>query len=444
MPKSPVKIALLHYTGGGNLGDQASVDAVIESIRKRWPESAIELLSMNPSATAKIHGINSYPLRPYTWSLGYGPPQKVNGRSRFRLLSWWRRTRTLAVVVPRGVLREVAFLLSTLRIMRRFDLLVVSGGGQLTGKSGPWGFPYGILTWFWAARLTGARRVLLNVGAGPLSEPLTKFFVLRTLNSANYVSFRDEPSQALARSIGFPGESRVFPDNVYSLDLPPAIAGGRSRNGKPVVGVSPLAYPSRSFHIAEHKAAYDALIMKFAAFTSSLIQRGYEVELFGTDVGEDPATIEDLRKALRDRYGINTSPVSPVSQIQELLRSLSRMDYVVTCRFHGVVFAHLVNKPILALSPHPKVSDHMAALGLSRYCTDIRTFDPSRLSDLFEELVRDRSNVVNRLTDRLVQYRFLLEKQLDSLFPPKRCIDDCARPQLSLSETQGTRNTVNI
>src|SRR5215813_4816431 len=124
MSRSPVKIALLHYTGGGNLGDQASVDAVIDSIRKRWPDSEIALLSMNPTETAKIHGINSYPLRPYRWSVGYTSAEEENGGGSVPLLSWLQRTRNPAVMLPRGALREVAFLLSALRIMRRFDLLI--------------------------------------------------------------------------------------------------------------------------------------------------------------------------------------------------------------------------------------------------------------------------------------------------------------------------------
>lgn len=277
--------------------------------------------------------------------------------------------------------------------------------------------------------------MLLNVGAGPLTDPLTKFFVVRALNFANYVSFRDNPSQALVRSIGFRGESCVFPDNVYSLD-PVLSVSNASAKRKSVVGIAPLAYPSRSFHIARHKAAYDALIQKFAAFTSSLMRRGYEVELFGTDIGEDPATIEDLRSVLRERYGIRTRPYSSTPMVDELLRKMSTMDYVITCRFHGVVFAHLLNKPILAISPHAKVSDHMAALGLSQYCVDIVTFDPGRLCESFDELVRDRRNIENRLADRLVQYRSLLHKQLDSVFPSKRGVE-----QRSLSTPLSLRRT---
>jgi len=46
---------------------------------------------------------------------------------------------------------------------------------------------------------------------------------------------------------------------------------------------------------------------------------------------------------------------------------MSMMDYVVTCRFHGMIFAHLLNKPILAVARHPKVTELMAGLELFGY-----------------------------------------------------------------------------
>src|SRR5262249_7092465 len=236
---------LLHHTGGGNLGDQASVDAVISNIRQRWPESVIALLSMNPSETAKIHGISSYPLRTYIWGFGYkSSPAEWNGASKFQFVRWLQTTRTPIIRLPRAILRELVFLVTVLRIIRHFDLLIVSGGGQLTGKSGPWGFPYSILVWFLMAKFAGIRCIFLNVGAGPLTDPLTKFFVTRTLYAADYVSFRDEPSQVLARKIGFAGKSQVFPDNVYGLEVSsPSVVGLRKQDQR-IVGIGPLAYPN--------------------------------------------------------------------------------------------------------------------------------------------------------------------------------------------------------
>ncbi len=260
--------------------------------------------------------------------------------------------------------------------------------------------------------------MFLNVGAGPLTDLLTKFFVTRTLHAADYVSFRDKPSQALARNIGFAGESQVFPDNVYGLEVcTPRVVGSRKRE-HPIVGISPLAYPNESmFSTFEQKTIYADVIAKFALFASSLARRSYSIALFGTDIGEDPAIIEDLRTALRDRHNVATPPYEPIKVADELFSKMSTMDYVVTCRFHGIVFAHLLNKPVLAISPHPKVADHMSALGLSKYCVDIQKFDPNLLADTFEALVCERDDIKDRMAASLAKYKSLLKGQLDDLFP---------------------------
>ena len=60
------------------------------------------------------------------------------------------------------------------------------------------------------AKAVRIKCVFLNVGAGPLRHSLSKFFVTRALFAADYVSFRDEQSQALAMDIGFRGKSQSF------------------------------------------------------------------------------------------------------------------------------------------------------------------------------------------------------------------------------------------
>jgi len=112
------------------------------------------------------------------------------------------------------------------------------------------------------------------------------------------VSFRDEPSQALARQIGFTGKSQVFPDNVYSLDVSLPSAPPDTRNG-PVVGLAPMPWPfcdPREYTGENLQALYDEYLAKFATFASSLVRYSCSLELFGSDAGADPAAIEDLRR----------------------------------------------------------------------------------------------------------------------------------------------------
>ena len=106
-----------------------------------------------------------------------------------------------------------------------------------------------------------------------------------------------------------------------------------------------------------------------------------------------------------------------VSTLDELLARMSLMDYVVTCRFHGVVFAHMLNKPVLAISHHPKMATLMNDIGLGKYCTDIRTFDLDMLTETFAAVVKDADEIKARMAERLTCYRDGLSKQLDELFP---------------------------
>jgi polysaccharide pyruvyl transferase WcaK-like protein len=296
--------------------------------------------------------------------------------------------------------------------------MILGGGGQLTDRSGPWGFPYAIFTWFLLAKYARLQCVVLNAGAGPLSSPLSKFFITRALLVADYVSFRDEESQALARKIGFAGSSHVFPDNVYGLEISALCAAGPKRRDQPLVGLAPMNYPvDPPFDAKKDKIIYEGLVAKFATFASLLSRRSYWLAVFGTDIGADPAAVRDLRAKLETDYHISTQLSEPIQSLEKLLLRMSAFDYIVTCRFHGVVFAHLLNKPVLAIAHHPKVMNLMNELGLSKYCADIRTFDPRSLADTFECLVNDRDEVKSRMASTLKNYKSRLKVQFDELWP---------------------------
>ena len=59
MVRSGKKVGLLDHMGGGNLGDDATFDAVMQNIQKRWPDSVIVAFSMNPSDTQRRQDFRS-------------------------------------------------------------------------------------------------------------------------------------------------------------------------------------------------------------------------------------------------------------------------------------------------------------------------------------------------------------------------------------------------
>lgn len=420
MEQKERRIALLHHTGCGNFGDDAIVDVVLSNIRERWENAKITVLSMNPEDTIRRHGVPCRQIRRHRWSIGHESseiePTQPNG-NRFK--QWLQKTRNPAVRLPRAVFGEFLFLIESYRFLRPFDLLIVSGGGQLTERGGPWSFPYALFAWTLMAKWAGVRCIFLNVGAGPLNHPLSRFFVPRALRRAEYVSFRDKESQELASELGFTHSSHVFPDNVYGFESIPVAAPAQAST-EPVVGIAPMPYPFSDLLTfpVNAQALQDTLNDKIATFASLLVEQSYTLELFGSDSNADPLAIEELREGLLGHHQIAMPEYVPPESVSELLARMSKMDYVVTCRFHGVVFAHLLNKPVLAIAHHRKVTHLMSALGLSKYCVDMLTFDPFLLMNSFTSLVNESEAVKKGMALSLTSYRERLANQFDELFPP--------------------------
>lgn len=412
------KIGLLNHMGGGNLGDDATQDAVIQNIRSRWPESVIFGFSMNPADTQTRHGIPSYPIRTETWYVDVRPAHSgVTLKTKVKVAL--SKYRFLAPLI--SLFRELRFIAKSFWIIRSFDLLIISGGGQLLDAwGGPWKFPYTVFKWTLLAKLSHAKCYFLNVGAGPLDHPMGKWFIKSALRVSDYISFRDENSRVLVQKIGFRGEGQISADCVYALDSSARRPHSTAPRGEPIVGLSPMAYCDPRVYWQKDQAVYQGFIRNLASFGSWLSENHYFLSLFSTDISFDSQTIEDLKTALAAGNG-NLPPHRVehprIAAIGELLSQMRSMDYIVTCRFHGVVFAHLLNKPVLALSHHPKVSTLMNDLGMARYCVDIRKCDVNLLKETFLALVRNRDEIRSQMAEKLACYRQSLSIQFDQLFP---------------------------
>ena len=418
MERSTRRIALLHHTGWGNLGDDAVVNAVLSSIGQRWENTQFTILSMNPMDSQKRHGLPCYPIRRHQFGYGLDPSAPTpdqDKQGRFR--TWLKETRNPAIRFPRGILGELLFLKRSYEFLKAFDFLVVTGGGQLTERGGPLSFPYALFIWSLLAKLAGVKFMLLSVGAGPLNHPLSRFLVLRTLRRAEFVSFRDQESRNLVRSLGFTGPADVCPDNVYSFQgVPATIKTPCAR----VVGIAPMPFPFGDMAVCPQNAQEirEILVRRMAAFASLVANMAFSLVLFGSDIRSDPPEIERLRTALLNRHGVALPEYVPHNSISELLNRMSDMDYVVTSRLHGVVFAHLLNKPVLAIAHHPKVTHLMKDLGLSEYCVEMVDFDPVQLAEKFQLLVANENIVKEKMATKLAEYRARSTAQFDCVFPP--------------------------
>lgn len=427
-----IRIGLLNHMGFGNLGDDTTLDAVMQNIRRRWPHAEFTAFCMNPGDTQKRHDVTSYVIRKEFRDSFRSPGREGGSKTaRSRLKSVIRKNRFLFVVLRPAVpavravkrfVHELAFLVESFRVVRSLDLFIICGGGQLLdGWGGPWSFPYTIFKWIALAKLSRKKCYIVNVGAGPLDSPLSRGFVRLALAIADYASFRDAKSKALVRSIGFSGKSDVLPDCVYGL-APPAqgVALARLTRTPPIIGIAPMAYCDPRRYWDKRQAVYDGFIEKMGDFCASLAESGNRITLFSTELWFDSDAMDDVAAVFAERakgFGRNGAMRARISGTEELISEMSRMDYIVTCRFHGVVFAHLMNIPVIAISHHPKVATLMGDLGLSDYCFDIHTFDVEMLMKAFITLANSRDQVKARMAEKAADYKRRLTMQFDALFP---------------------------
>lgn len=433
-PMRGSRIGLLAHCGTGNLGDEATVAAVLQNIRSRCPAASVAGLSMDPEDTARRHGIPCFQMRQsiFPFEPEWSSMSRPVGPARFtdKLKALLKKTgpvfraaksiRRALIVRPAKFIREIVFLGRSLPLVCELDLLVVCGGGQLLDWGGPWAFPYTLFKWIFLAKCAGAKCIFLNSGAGPLDAPLSRWFARRALSMSNYVSLRDRVSGELLRKIGFKGKMSVVADSVWGLRLPGGLPERRREPGRElVIGLAPMAYGDTSRHWVDDTSAYRRLIESLAEFSGRMLERGHRIKLFSSDIWFDSRALADLEAAIRSSHpavAADRLTREPIANLEDLLAALSRVDCYVTCRFHGVIIASLLSVPSLALAPHPKVVAVMKDLGLSDYCVDITKCDAKDLTAKFDHLVDNMDQVKTRIRLRVEQYQYLLATQFNDLF----------------------------
>ena len=103
--------------------------------------------------------------------------------------------------------------------------------------------------------------------------------------------------------------------------------------------------------------------------------------------------------------------------MNDLLAQLATTDLVVAARFHNVLLALMMGRPVISLSYyHRKNEALMAEMGLEDYCQTIDDLEVDRLIDQFTRL-RGRVDVVRpRLARKAAEYRAALHEQYAALF----------------------------
>jgi len=397
-------ICFFGHFGTLNFGNESTLQAILYHSRRRLPGAQVSCICTWPGTLAANRNIEAVPIRGI-----------IVGHRNYR--------NPLAKLLRKvfvGIPSELYRWLDAFRTLRGTDMFIIPGTGLLTDAFGlkEWG-PYNLFKWTLMARVARCKVIFASVGAGPINTALGRYFVKAALSLADFRSYRDHPSLHCAKSIGLHAKNdRIYPDLVFSLPEVMIPADGDNRKGRPTVGLGLMEYAGNYSTEPSSGANARPYLEKLIVFVEWLLTRQYDIRLLIGDSGDREVTAE-FRYLLKARLGAYDGERiidQPVSSVEGLLSELAATDIVVATRFHNVLMALLLNKPVISISFHHKCTSLMSEMGLSEYCHDINHMHADRLIEQFQDVERNAEKLKTVIRQKVEQSRKALDEQYNLIF----------------------------
>src|ERR1700730_9551909 len=380
------KIGIFGNFGGGNLGNEGTLEAMVAFLRRVAPDAELVCICADPKVVAQPHHIAAAPFR------------------------WPRKRRASFVTRIRARLGDFTL---TMSAVRGFDLLVVPGTGILDDfGEPPQGLPLTILWVCLLARMRGMKICMVSIGAGPIRHMLSRWLMKRAAAMAHYRSYRDRVSKDFMQSLGLHvTQDEIYPDLAFNLPEP----SGRLSEAatEPMIGVGVMAYGGWGVGRGEAREIYETYIQKMTSFVLWLLDRGYRVRIF---IGEDcdNRAVTDLTRSIaaaKKSFPPGRVHAEPASSLYDLMQQMLETDVVVATRFHNVVCALKVGRPTVSLGYSKKNDALLAEMGLQQFCQHVETFDLDLLVRQVSQLLAERSRYVDLIRQGNLSLRERLRRQ---------------------------------
>lgn len=289
-------VVLSGYYGFDNVGDEAILFSIIQSMREIDPDIKITVLSNNPGETEKTYGVHA--------------------------VNRWKITEVI-------------------RAIKGSDGLISGGGSLLQDETGMKSIPYytGVMK---IAKLYKKPVFIYAQGMGPIKQGLSKWLVKNTLNKVEKITVRDSDSKALLKNIGVKKPCTIVPDPVMSIDA-------RLFTNEwikdmdithPFITVSIRDWPTRSPYKNKIAHALD-----------QLAQSGNTIVFVPMHGKKDEAASNEVSALMKE-----TSYVAPgEATIEEKISLIGQSKLLIGMRLHSLIFSSINYTPFVALSYDPKI-----------------------------------------------------------------------------------------
>jgi polysaccharide pyruvyl transferase WcaK-like protein len=397
-PAKPKRIALFGNFGTNNFGNEASLRAMLDFVRRVRPDARLTCICYGTEQVQFEHCVVAVSITwPFPKSCWFMIFNRLLGGIPFHFIDFVR-----------------AFYLA-----RSVDVFIVPGTGILDDFGQRWQqMPFDLFKWSIAAKLGRRRFAFVSIGAGPINNSVSRRLMTLAAQMADYRSYRDAASKAYMRVLGVGAENDpVFPDLVFSLS-DPEDNSKTSPNQLPLtIGVGVMNYSGWSHDLSQRQEIHNSYVAKMSEFTCLLLQRGYHVRLL-MGARSDEQMFDIVLRCVIARCG-NTAATQvtaePTRSLTHLLDQILKTDLVVATRFHNIVAALKAGKATISVGYARKNDELLALVGLDAFCQSADRIDVELLFAQFEKLLGERHKSERKIHEITAQFRKRLEDQNDYL-----------------------------
>jgi polysaccharide pyruvyl transferase CsaB len=307
MGKNNDIVAISGYYGFDNIGDEAILYSILQSLREIDKNIRPIVFSNNPEKTSKLYDVEAV----NRWSI-----------------------HTLSSVLFRS-------------------RLLISGGGSLlqdvTGLRSL-GYYLGVVQ---LAKLLKNKVMFYAQGIGPINTAAGKKMLRFAANNVDLITVRDEASKELLKELQVKRPPiKVTVDPVLGLSRE-KIGLEKGRDILKHYGVSDTA-PVVGISIRDWKELSDYK-KSVAKVADNLIQQGYQVLFIPFHFPGDIAACRNTMRLMKNEAFLLKNSVT----VEEMLSLVGNLEMMIGMRLHSLIMAAVMTVPMVGISYDPKVDNFL-------------------------------------------------------------------------------------
>ncbi|TCO73146.1 polysaccharide pyruvyl transferase CsaB [Marinisporobacter balticus] len=312
------KIVISGYYGFNNVGDESILTAIVNNLKDSIKDIEITVLSVNPESTSQKHKINA-----------------IDRKNIFQIY----------------------------KAIKNCEVFISGGGSLLQDVTSGRSITYYLVIIFMAIILR--KKVLIySQGIGPINKWFNKYMVQWVLNKVDCISVRDEKSKELLKKIGV-----YTPDIYVTADPVISLKQGNKKTGREILTKEGMDHQSEKPLIGFAIRGWrdnDEFLSNICKTADKLIEHSnVDVVFIPFHFGEDIKILEEIAHKMEQKAFF----IKNKYDIEEMLGIVGNLDLLVGVRLHSLIFAAIMNVPIIAISYDPKIDSFMKSLQLKTLCS---------------------------------------------------------------------------